>query len=181
MANDLVTGFQEELRDRLSDMLADILDVYYKKLTTSSSKKVHPLPDDSGLVQSTRADEAVGIDFKDNSVLAYLHLKSTVWNVETGRRKGMVPWDGRNDANNPILMWVRKRRIESDPKRQKSAAWAIRKHIMEHGIPRTDYLEDSINEVMRNKDYISEIESLGEEYVAEYIFKRLEAEDYFVL
>lgn len=180
MANDLVTGFQEELRDRLSDMLRDILDVYYKKLTTSSPKKAHPLPADSELVQSTRADEAAGIDFKDDSVLAYLHLKSTVWNVETGRRKGKVPWSG-NDADNPILVWVKKRGIESDPKRQKSAAWAIRRHIMEHGIPRTDYLEDSINEVMRRRDYISEIESLGEEYVAEYIFKRLEAEDYFVL
>lgn len=180
MANDLVTGFQEELRDRLSDMLRDILDVYYRKLTTSSPKKPHPLPEDSGLVMSTRADDAVGIDFNGNGVLAYLHLKSTVWNVETGRRKGKVPWS-RNDADNPILLWVRKRRIESDPKRQKSAAWAIRKHIMEHGIPRTDYLEESISEVMGRKDYVSEIESLGEEYVAEYIFKRLEAEDYFVI
>lgn len=180
MANDLVTGFHGELRDRLSDMLTDILDVYYRKLTTPSTKKPHPLPEDSGLVMSTRADEAVGIDFGEKNVLAYLHLKSTVWNVETGRRKGKVPWSG-NDADNPILLWVRKRRIESDPKRQRKAAWAIRKHIMEHGIPRTDYLEESINEVMRRKDYVSEIESLGEEYVAGYIFKRLEAEDYFVI
>jgi hypothetical protein len=72
-------------------------------------------------------------------------------NVSDGRKKG-YPNGGDGSFLKALIEWVKIKSIESDDKKAKAAAWAIREAIFKRGIPATNIIEFAIEQIDRQID-----------------------------
>jgi hypothetical protein len=97
---------------------------------------------DSVEYQITRTENSYQVD-----LLADRYIN----NVSDGRKKG-YPNGGDGSFLKALIEWVKIKSIESDDKKAKAAAWAIRESIFQKGIPATNIIEFAIEQIERQID-----------------------------
>jgi hypothetical protein len=97
---------------------------------------------DSVEYQITRTENSYQVD-----LLADRYIN----NVSDGRKKG-YPNGGDGSFLKALIEWVKIKSIESDDKKAKAAAWAIREAIFKRGIPATNIIEFAIEQIDRQID-----------------------------
>jgi hypothetical protein len=97
---------------------------------------------DSVEYQITRTENSYQVD-----LLADRYIN----NVSDGRKKG-YPSGGDGSFLKALIEWVKIKSIESDDKKAKAAAWAIRESIFQKGIPATNIIEFAIEQIDRQID-----------------------------
>jgi hypothetical protein len=71
--------------------------------------------------------------------------------VSSGRKAGF-PNGGDGSFLKALIEWVKVKGIESDDRKARSAAWAIRNAIFKRGIPPTNIIEFAIEEINKQID-----------------------------
>jgi len=97
---------------------------------------------DSVEYQITRTENSYQVD-----LLADRYIN----NVSDGRKAG-YPNGGDGSFLKALIEWVKVKSIESDDKKAKAAAWAIREAIFKRGIPATNIIEFAIEQIDRQID-----------------------------
>jgi hypothetical protein len=87
----------------------------------------------------------------ENSYQVDLLADRYINNVSDGRKKG-YPNGGDGSFLKALIEWVKIKSIESDDKKAKAAAWAIREAIFKRGIPATNIIEFAIEQIDRQID-----------------------------
>ena len=87
----------------------------------------------------------------ENSYKVDLLADRYINNVSDGRKAG-YPNGGDGSFLKALIEWVKIKGIESDDKKVKSAAWAIRESIFQKGIPATNIIEFAIEQIERQID-----------------------------
>jgi hypothetical protein len=87
----------------------------------------------------------------ENSYQVDLLADRYINNVSDGRKKG-YPNGGDGSFLKALIEWVKIKSIESDDKKAKAAAWAIRESIFQKGIPATNIIEFAIEQIDRQID-----------------------------
>jgi hypothetical protein len=87
----------------------------------------------------------------ENSYQVDLLADRYINNVSDGRKAG-YPNGGDGSFLKALIEWVKIKSIESDDKKAKAAAWAIREAIFKRGIPATNIIEFAIEQIDRQID-----------------------------
>jgi hypothetical protein len=87
----------------------------------------------------------------ENSYQVDLLADRYINNVSDGRKAG-DPSGGDGSFLKALIEWVKIKGLESDDKKVKSAAWAIREAIFKRGIPATNIIEFAIEQIERQID-----------------------------
>jgi hypothetical protein len=87
----------------------------------------------------------------ENSYKVDLLADRYINNVSDGRKPG-YPSGGDGSFLKALIEWVKIKGLESDDKKVKSAAWAIREAIFKRGIPATNIIEFAIEQIERQID-----------------------------
>ena len=87
----------------------------------------------------------------ENSYKVDLLADRYITNVSDGRKAG-YPNGGDGSFLKALIEWVKIKGLESDDKKVKSAAWAIRESIFQKGIPATNIIEFAIEQIERQID-----------------------------
>jgi hypothetical protein len=87
----------------------------------------------------------------ENSYKVDLLADRYITNVSEGRKAG-YPNGGDGSFLKALIEWVKIKGLESDDKKVKSAAWAIREAIFKRGIPATNIIEFAIEQIERQID-----------------------------
>lgn len=74
-----------------------------------------------------------------------------IFNVSEGRRAG-YPNGGDGSFLRALIEWVKVKSIETDDKKARAAAWAIRESIFKKGIPPTNIIDFAIEEIDKQVD-----------------------------
>jgi len=88
---------------------------------------------------------------KDDRVVVDLLADRYIINVSQGRKAG-YPSGGDGSFLKALIEWVKIKSIETEDKKVKAAAWAIREAIFKRGIPATNVIELAIEEIDKQVD-----------------------------
>ena len=110
---------------------------------------------------------------KGNNYVVDLLADRYIINVSKGRKAG-YPNGGDGSFLKALIDWVKIKSIETDDKKAKAAAWAIRESIFKKGIPPTNIIEFAIEEIDKQVDAMVR-EALGKDIERHFddMFQRL--------
>ena len=110
---------------------------------------------------------------KGNKYVVDLLADRYIINVSEGRKAG-YPNGGDGSFLKALIEWVKIKSIETEDKKVKAAAWAIREAIFKRGIPPTNIIEFAIEEIDKQVDAMVR-EALGKDIERHFddMFQRL--------
>lgn len=110
---------------------------------------------------------------KGNNYVVDLLADRYITNVSEGRKPG-YPNGGDGSFLKALIDWVKVKSIETEDKKAKAAAWAIRESIFKKGIPPTNIIEFAIEEIDKQVDAMVR-EALGKDIERHFddMFQRL--------